>query len=197
MGALCNSESKQKQIIAKPHERKEQIKLQIKGGTARKSGGITDIEEKLDLIFNQPAGEEIEELKLILKSGKLNLTSYLEKEDNETLLTKAIRKNAKPEVIELLLNYGAEVNLSEKSSGHSPLILACLNLNLRVIKLILAKNPKLTLDSEDADDKGEKMELIQYLKKKFSANPLLKGENSWEEIRDVLEDYVKNNPNRQ
>ena len=197
MGALCNSETKQKQIIAKPHERKEQIKLKIKGGSARKSRGITDIEEKLDLILNQPASEEIEELKLILKSGKLNLNSYLEKEDNETLLTKAIRKNAKPEIIELLLNYDADVNLCEKSSGHSPLVLACLNLNLRVVELILAKNPKLTLNSEDADDKGGKMELIPYLKRKFSANPLLKGENSWEEIRDVLEDYVKNNANRQ
>lgn len=197
MGAMCNSESNKKQITSKPQERKEQIKLQIKGGAARKSREINDLEEKLDLILNQAAGEDIDELKVILKSGRLNLNSYLEKEDNETLLTKAIRKNAKPEVIRLLIDNGADVNLCEKSSGHSPLILACLNLNLIIVELILAKNPRLTVESEDAEDKGGKMELIPYLKKKFSANPLLKGENSWEEIRDVLEEHIKNNANRQ
>lgn len=197
MGALCNSESKQKQITAKPHERKEQIKLHIKGGAQRKSCDVNDLEEKVDLILNEAAGEELEELKSILKSGKINLNNYLEKEDNETLLTKAIRKNAKPEIIKLLLDNEADVDLCEKSSGHSPLILACLNLNLRVVELILTKNPKLNVLSEDAEDKGGKMDLIVYLKKKFNANPLLKGENSWDEIRSVLEDHIKQNADRQ
>jgi len=197
MGALCNSDSKQKQTTAKPLERKENLKFQIKNGAQGKSQEINDIEEKLDLILNQAAGDDIEQLKSILKSGKLNINAYFEKEDNETLLTKAIRKNAKPELIKLLLDYGADVNLCEKSSGHSPLILACLNLNINVVKLILAKHPILNVHSEDAEDKAGKMELITYLKKKFNANPLLKGENSWEQIRDELEDHIKHNVHRQ
>lgn len=194
MGACCTTENKSKNITSKPLEKKEQIKLQMKNGNTRKSHQVSDAEEKLDLILNPAAGENLEELKSILRGGKLEINKYLEKEDNETILTKAIKNNSKPEIIKFLLDNGADVNLCEKASGHSPLILACLNLNKSIVELILTRNPSFKVNSEDIEDKNEN--LINYLKKKFSGNNL-KGENTWEEIRDLLEEFDRNNKNRQ
>jgi len=199
MGALCNSETKPKQNAANIPEKKEQIKLQLKGGSARKSNQVTDVEEKLKLILS-PGEENIEELKVILNSGKIDFNNHFEKEDNETILTLAIKSNSKPEIIQVILDMGADVNLCEKSSGHSPLILACLNLNKKVVELILKQNPQInTVVHHDENGNEHKADLIEYLKLKFSSGKLnkLKGENTLEEIIEVLEIYIKNKGKRQ
>jgi len=195
MGACCTSENKSKHISNKhiPTEKKEPLHLHLKnGGAGRKSIHTTDIDEKVDLILKPvAAGVEIGELQNILNSGKIKINDYLVKESNETLLTKAIRNNSNPEVIKILLDFGADVNICERASGHSPLILACLNLNKNIVELILSRSPSLKVGSEDANEKMDK-DLIVYLKRKFSGRAL-KGENTWEEIRDVLEEYINNN----
>ncbi len=194
MGVCCTTEKKNKNTTSKPLEKKELIILKMKSGNARKAYLKSETEEKIELLLNLGGKENIEELKSIIGNGNMDINKYLDKEDNETILTKAIKNNSKPEIIKLILNCGADVNLCEKASGHSPLILACLNLNSAVVELILTKNPSFNVNSEDVEDKNEN--LISYLKKKFSGNKL-KGENTWEEIRDLLERYEKNNRDRQ
>jgi ankyrin repeat protein len=181
MGSLCGTQDKSKHI--KNEERKERKVLELKGkeNISLKSGksNLTP-EDHIQKIIE--ITQDVNDLRSVLNKTNYDINSYFEKDNNNTILTLSIRSNSPPEIIELILNKGADVNLCEKSSGHSPLILACLNLDLEIVDLLLKKNPSYTAKSEDNVDNKD---IFTYLNEKFSQNKF-KGKNTWEEIRDIL-----------
>ena len=189
MGSLCGSQQdKSKQT--KTEDKKERKSVEFKGSRHSQLKSNTNPEDQIHECIE--VTQDFEVLKSILGKGNYEINGYFQNDDNNTLLTLSIRSNSTAEVINLILDNEADVDLIEKSSGHSPLILACLNLDLEIVELLLEKKPSLSIKSED---NIENMDILNYLNEKFSQNKF-RGKNTWEQIREKLVRYIDSNKNR-
>ena len=189
MGSLCGST----QDKAKPSntpEKKERKSAQYKGSRHSQMKSNTNLEDQIHTAIE--ITQDFLEIRKILEKGTFEINSYFQNDDNNTILTLSIRSNNTAEMVNLILENGADVDLIEKSSGHSALILACLNLDMEIVESLLEKKPSVSIKSED---NSENRELIEYLNEKFSSNKF-KGKNTWDEIREKLVKYVDMNKNR-
>lgn len=191
MGVCCTTEKKPKTAITA--EKREQKKISLRGALNTRNQAV-DFDDKLELILTPGSNEDPQELKTLINTNKFNINKYLEKNDNDTILTKAIGLVSSPEMIKVILDMGANVNLTEKSSGHSPLILACLNLDKNVVELILGKSP--SLEAGNSDDNEKNKNIIEYLDEKINSTQW-KNKKDYQEIRELLINYQKSINDRQ
>lgn len=186
MGACCTSETKPRRQTH--YEKREKTNLPLKDRKSKLEDQV-DLEDQIKFYINPASGKDISEIKDFFRKNRINVNDYFEKENYDTILTSAIRIKAHPDVVKFILDIGADVNLCEKSTGHSPLILAAMNLNKKIVELILSKNPSLEVSAETNE---KKLDLLAYLDLRIRD---LKGENTWKEVREVLENYVHNQNN--
>ena len=191
MGVCCTTEKKPKTAIAA--EKREQKKISLRGALNTRNQAV-DFDDKLELILTPGSNEDPQQLKTLINTNKFNINNYLEKNDNDTILTKAIGLVSSPEMVKAILDMGANVNLTEKSSGHSPLILACLNLDKNVVELILSKSP--SLEAGNSDDNEKNKNIIEYLDEKINSTQW-KNKKDYQEIREILINYQNSINDRQ
>ena len=98
----------------------------------------------------------------LIEKREINVNSYDYEGSIMTILHKAVQVSEDPELIDLILSKGANVDLEEKETGNTPLMIASIDYKDEIVKVLLKYSP----DLEKQNKKGQN--IFSYLKYFFN-----------------------------
>lgn len=130
-----------------------------------------------------------------IENGQLKVNEYRHG-GNMGLLHLAVQRSKHPEVLETILQKGANVNLVETETGNTVLYIACLDLKVDFVKIILRYNPNIG----HVNKKGEDIFVMMknFFKEKTGARKSdmnEQEEEKYDAIMRMLEEYKQRNTN--
>lgn len=137
MGCCQSQNNKPKQTYNKPAAHPSKLKPINQEQSIDKGPNDSDQDHnKLEVLFKQGRVEKLENL---INSGELDANKKIN--ENYTLLLYAVVKQVDIDFIRFLLNKGADVNAKELETGSTSLFFASLDLNSKLVDLILNFKP--------------------------------------------------------
>ena len=108
-----------------------------------------------------------------------------------TVLHIASKQNNEPEIIDLLVKYGANVN-AQDAEGFTPLHMAAIHGNLKIVKKLVDLEADVNIITTDRKNATElahlnkELEVEEYLDSKMASLPRTKGKEGDSELADLL-----------
>ena len=179
MGACCSSTNNNKKEY---HKSMSTRKSKVQEANLDESK--CDDKPVIPLSYRIPAQEYIEkgeynQLNKLISSGELNVNEYIFDGCGKTPLLYAVQKSTK-EIVELLLDKGADINLCEKSTGNSALYIASVDIKNDIVSLLI-KNSKLDYNLKN----NNHHDIFEALDEFF------KGKEIPKEKKDKLNNIIK------
>lgn len=140
MGCCQSQNTNHKQTYNKPAAHPSKLKPINQEQSVDKGHNDSDQEHnKLEMLFKQGRIEKLEDM---INSGELDPNKKIN--ENYTLLLYSVVKQVDIDFIRFLLNKGADINAKELETGNTALFFASLDLNSRLVDLLINFKPDIS-----------------------------------------------------
>lgn len=158
----------------------------------------------LNASYSVTTGEVDKRIKILQKGFNNELEEMINDYDedineytfgqNKTLLIQAVISCPNVDVIELIMDKGADINCKERQTGNTALFLAALDLKVEFVKQLLKYNPDMSIKNNYDQDIFEFLE-FQLVEQRKNNNRELeaKERRRYNQIKKLLRDAAKKN----
>ena len=161
------------------------------------------VKAELDEDSNQMSENEISQRDRILKRGQRKelqniINNYIEDIDeyafgqNKTLLLQACMKCPNPDVVDMIMAKGADIDKEEYQTGNTALFLSAVDLKVNFVKKLLKYNPNLQHRNHAGQNIFDFLNYQLFEQRQKIGREMTEDErDKYQEIENMLNDYVR------
>ena len=187
MGACCVSESNSSEET-KGNNNKPQLQTADTRGTVQMHShmDLRDIDERIKVLQRG----NINELEEMIYNFDEDVNAYVFGQ-NKTLLLEAVIKCPNCQVVRIIMNKGADVNVPENQTGNTAIFLSALDLKVDFVKELLKYGPDLGHVNKYGQNIFEFLQFQLFDQRKSLGREMeIQERNKYDEIIQLLKEYL-------
>jgi hypothetical protein len=187
MGTCCSTPQNTNHKTSRNHQSRQKNELQHADPNASQQIEDNEINET-EKILRRGITHELENL---VNNFNEDINSYVFGQ-NKTLLLEACIVCPNPDIIDFIMNKGANVDCEEYQTGNTPIFLCALDLKVDFVKKLLKYNPNLLHKNHSQQNIFDFLN-FQLVDQRKSLNREMsrKEKEKYEEIENLLKNAVK------